>query len=229
MTCGEKAEPPMRYCRNGGARVVPSDRFCGSCGSRIAPVTPEDPQVIPEPVAAARGAEARSSGRFLVLTGVMGIALVLLVGGGALAFAGLGFGFGPFAPAAPPDPAFDPLLKTLRSRTDVPVMLPAELPKELKNVAIDQDVKGDGYRILFLTGPPDGATAPYVRVYTNATLTVISEYQTEPNKLFQAASAEDVRLPDGTEAQLRYMVPEGGGGQLRTILGGHVRRGRIHL
>ena len=88
-------------------------------------------------------------------------------------------------------------------------MLPAELSKELKNVAIDQDVKGDKYSILFLTGPPDDATEPYIRVYTKATLSAVQEYQTEPNKLFQAASTEDVRLPDGTQGQLRYMIPEG--------------------
>ena len=76
-----------------------------------------------------------------------------------MAFLGLGLGS-----ASPPDPAFDPLLKTLSNRTDAPIMLPAELPKELQNVAIDQDVQGDKYTIRFLSGPPDDITEPYIRV-----------------------------------------------------------------
>ena len=35
------------------------------------------------------------------------------------------------------------------------------------------------------------------------------EYHTEPNKRFQVASTEDVRLLDGTQAQLRYVIPVG--------------------
>jgi hypothetical protein len=200
MTHRGEEKLPQRYCRNCGARVGPSYRFCGVCGNRIAPLSPEDPQVIPEPVAAAQGPEARGRRSPLIFVGV--VVIVLLAVGGALAFLGLGIGSTP-----PPDPAFDPLLKTLSNRTSAPIMLPAELPKELKNVAIDQDVEGDRYQILFLTGPPDSVTAPYIRVSTHATLSAEPEYDPERNSQFQVKTSEDVPLPDGTEAQLRYMVP----------------------
>jgi hypothetical protein len=68
-------------------------------------------------------------------------------------------------------------------------------------------VRGDKYQILFLSGPPDDVTAPYIRGSTPATLSAVSEYDPDRNSLFQAKTSEDVPLPDGTEAQLRYMVP----------------------
>src|SRR5215208_5098203 len=111
MTHGGEAGPSRRYCGNCGAKVTPGDRFCGACGTRIAPITPEDPQVILQPVAAVQGADARSGRRSLVLVAVVGIVLALLVGGGLLAF-------GSVFTDAPPDPAFGPLLKPLRGRTD---------------------------------------------------------------------------------------------------------------
>src|SRR5829696_9115790 len=98
MASREEAGTPQRYCRNCGAQARPGSRFCGVCGNRIAPVTPEDPQVIPEPVVAAQGAATRRRRRPLALVSVAGIVLVLLVGGGALAFAGLGLRFGSVSP-----------------------------------------------------------------------------------------------------------------------------------
>jgi hypothetical protein len=43
------------------------------------------------------------------------------------------------------DPAFDSLLSTLRQKTSAPIMLPAELPDELENVAVDADRGGEEY------------------------------------------------------------------------------------
>jgi hypothetical protein len=42
----------------------------------------------------------------------------------------------------PPDPAFDPLLKAMRNRSDAPIVLPTELSKKLKNAAVGRDVRG---------------------------------------------------------------------------------------
>jgi hypothetical protein len=76
------------YCGQCGSPVQSGDRFCGSCGATVVPVTPEDPQVIPEPVAA-QATPTRSNRTFLI-TGAVGILLVLLVGGGAIALVGSG-------------------------------------------------------------------------------------------------------------------------------------------
>ena len=209
MTYRGKARPPPRYCGNCGAQVGQGDRFCGVCGNRIAPVTPEDPQVIPEPVVAAQGAATRGRRRSLALVSAVGIVLVLLVGGGALAFVGLGLGFGSVSPDAPPDPAFALPLQALRNQTEAPIMLPAELPDELKNVAVDEDLEGDRYGILFKDTPPDELVEPFVRATTVATLTAVPQSESEPNDLFKVTSTESVQLPDGTEAQLRHMEPVG--------------------
>ena len=81
------------------------------------------------------------------------------------------------------------------------------LPAELKNVAIDEDLEGDRYGILFKDTPPDELVEPFVRYNTVAILIAVPESETEPNELFQATYTEIVELPDGTEAQLRYMEP----------------------
>lgn len=55
---------------------------------------------------------------------------------------------------APPDPAFDKLLPELERRAEnVNLMLPAELPSVLKNVAVNRDLEGDGYGIAFFREP----------------------------------------------------------------------------
>lgn len=76
---------------------------------------------------------------------------MLLVGGGVLAF----FGFGLGSANVPPDPAFDRYLPTLKNRTDAPIMLPAELPEELRYFEIDGNHKGDSYSMTFLSNPPN--------------------------------------------------------------------------
>src|SRR5215207_1338116 len=86
----------------------------------------------------------------------------------------------------PPDPAFDPLLPTLREMTTALIMLPATLPPKLKSVAIGNDLdnqdsadttSGDKYTILFLNPdaypPPDltQIVQPYAHYKVLGTLT----------------------------------------------------------
>ncbi len=161
--------------------------------------------MIPEPDVPAQGAPLRNNRRPLFLVGLLGVLLVLVVGGGAIAL----IGFDSVSPDAPPDPAFDLPLQALEPQTEAPIMLPAELPDELKNVAIDEDLEGDSYGILFKSTPPEDLVEPFVRYNTVATLTTVPESESEPNRLFEPTSTESVRLPDGTEARLRHMVPVG--------------------
>lgn len=111
------------------------------------------------------------------------------------------------SPDAPPDPAFDKILPTLVQRTRVSIMLPAELPDRLKNVAVDKDFKGNGYSILFLREPPNAVEEGYVRAKVLGTLRVLPEDESRSSEYFEAAEVETVVLPDGTEATLRYMEP----------------------
>ncbi len=80
------------YCGQCGNPVQPGDKFCGVCGAAVLAPPPQAEQVIPRPVAAAQGSAARSSGRPLLLAGILGALAVLLVGGGALALVGSGLG-----------------------------------------------------------------------------------------------------------------------------------------
>lgn len=191
-----------------------------------------------------------------LIAGVVGVLLLLLVGGGALAFAGWGSGTGllggadpepaplsdtqeatsslpeptqeqtrsqepaestetaSVSPNAPPDPAFDELLPTLEQRTDIPIMLPADLPGELENVAIREsrsgDTSADEYDILFLAEPPDGILEEYVGANDAGTLTASSNPQRSGSEFYDIVSVEELELPDGTDATLRYMEPDGG-------------------
>lgn len=117
------------------------------------------------------------------------------------------------APDASPDPAFDQLLPILKLKTSIPIVLPAELPEELKNVAIDGNrdaspQSGDGYGIVFLSRP---ATNVHGEQWNNsealATLEVFPQSQPKFNQDYDATSVETVELPDGTEAKLRRMEP----------------------
>ena len=111
---------------------------------------------------------------------------------------------------SPADPAFDPLLTTLRQRTSAPIMLPADLPEELKNVAIDADQDGDRYGILSLYEPTGNIVESYVHANDVGTLTAAPEPPDTASEYFEATSEETVALPDGTEATLRYMEPKEG-------------------
>ncbi len=111
------------------------------------------------------------------------------------------------SPDAPPDPTFDPLLPALKGQTDAPIMLPAELPNELENVAIDADVEGDAYELVFLNTPPDDLVGTWPNYKTIGSLQAVPASEYEPDQRFEVASTEDVELQDGTEATLRYMQP----------------------
>lgn len=145
----------------------------------------------------------------IVGVAVGAVLILLLAGAGVLALRA----FGPFgvddvlrSAERSPDPAFDPLLPTLRERTTAPIMLPAELPEELKNVAVDADLSGDSYGILFLHRPTGNTVERYIHANDAGTLTASPEPQ-ETSEYFEATSEETVELPDGTEAKLRYMEP----------------------
>ena len=71
-------------CQQCGNSVQVADRFCGVCGARVASVTPEDPQVIPEPVAVSQ-VPSRGNGRTLLLAVTVGLVALLIVGGSAVA------------------------------------------------------------------------------------------------------------------------------------------------
>jgi hypothetical protein len=111
---------------------------------------------------------------------------------------------------SPADPAFDPLLPTLRQKTSAPIMLPVELPEELKNVAVDADRGGDEYGILFLYEPSGNVVESYVHANDAGTIVAAPEPPYAPSEVFEATKEEAVELPDGTEANLRYMEPKEG-------------------
>jgi hypothetical protein len=109
MSHGAGTGPSPRYCRNCGAPIRQGSRFCGACGNKIAPVTPEHPQVIPEPVVVSQGTATGNKGRMLLVIGAVGTLLLLMVGG-AVALGGLGPGtdlLGRSDPELAPKPASD--------------------------------------------------------------------------------------------------------------------------
>ncbi len=108
------------------------------------------------------------------------------------------------------DPTFDPLLPTLRQTTTAPIMLPADLPEELGNVAVDADRGGDGYGVLSLYRPTGNVVESYVHANDVGTLAAAPEPPYEASEVFEATKEEAVDLPDGTEATLRYMEPKEG-------------------
>jgi hypothetical protein len=171
---------------------------------------------------------------------MVGALLVLsLLGVGAIALGGLDTGAGPsggtqgdpastgtsdasggspeqltasgVAPGDSPDPAFDHLLSTIEGSTDAPIMLPAELPDEMDLPAIDGYYSGEGYGIVFPYGP-SATTAEPSNAETLGTLSVYPEDEDVANEFFGAERIEEVVLPDGTEATLRYLVPAGRSG-----------------
>lgn len=193
-----------KFCASCGRPVEEDDKFCGSCGAAVLPPAPQAEQVVSGEVAASmvEGSVARSRGKGFLLVSVV---LVLLMGGGALAYLGTGFG----SASAPPDPAFDLPLQALDNLTDAPVMLPAELPSEFKNVGVGGNLEGESYGVVFLANPPDDLVGTWPRSEIVGTLQAVPEAEYEPDPSRKAASTEAVRLPDGTEAQLRYMEPVG--------------------
>lgn len=106
-----------------------------------------------------------------------------------------------------PASAFAPLLGELQSRTDVPIMLPAELPEKLQNVAISEYSANDSYEVGFLTEASNSIVTSWGRPDSYGTLRAISIEEAVSNEFFEAESVEDVELPDGIVATLRLMNP----------------------
>ena len=94
--------------------------------------------------------------------------------------------------------------------TNVPIMLPAKLPDELDKPAIDRygSENHEEYLIVFPFGPTETVTS-----VSNAemlgTLRAYPKEEDVANEFFDAEKIEKTKLPDGTEATLRYMVPAG--------------------
>ena len=184
--------------------------------------------------------EDRRRNRKLINGAMVGVLLfLLLMGAGAVALANLGSGTGLLGgaekgaappgtsdaskgssgsyalsgvkPDAPPDPAFEHLLPTLQGMTDASIMLPARLPVEMDLPAIDGYYSGEEYGIVFPYGPTE--TIPEVsNAETLGTLRAYPEEEDVANGFFDAEGIEEVVLPDGTEATLRYVVPSGRSG-----------------
>lgn len=111
------------------------------------------------------------------------------------------------SPDSPPNSAFDPLMAELRSRTDVPIMLPAELPEKLQNVAVDESASGGGYGVGFFVEPQDDVVESWSRTVGYGTMRTTPVDEAVSNEYFEAESVEEVELPDGTIANLRLLSP----------------------
>ncbi|QIN82782.1 hypothetical protein GBA63_09065 [Rubrobacter tropicus] len=227
------------YCGQCGNAVEPGDRFCGTCGAAVATGASDDTQVIPRSVAAAQGvAHTNRRGRRRWVN-MAAVSLILLLGIGAITALAIGggpefLGMSDQQPAddrevdlpkgdksvagqravsadSPPDPAFEHLLPSIEGTTDAPVMLSAELPDDMDLPAIDGYYSGDGYGIVFPYGPSETTTMAS-NADTLGTLTVYPEDEDVANEYFDAERIDEVALPDGTKATLRYMVPAGRAG-----------------
>lgn len=199
------------YCQQCGNALSPGGKFCGVCGARVAPVTPEDPQVVPRPAAAAQTAPTYSNRRLLI-AGLVSLILLLLVGGGTLALI-MNRSADPEVASLSPHPAFDLLLPTLREMTNAPIMLPAELPDDMDIAAIDGYLTDDEqkYGIVFTYGPTEVVAEP-PNAQILGTLSAYPGDDDVANQNFDAEEVEDVELSDGTRATLRRMVPAGRAG-----------------
>ena len=121
------------------------------------------------------------------------------------------------SPETSPDPAFARLLPTLRTMTTAPIMLPAELPSQLKNVAIAKDPNGtaryttseDTYTILFRSQPPEDIVQPDVHALRRGTLTASREPMSPDLPQITETPRGTVELPDGTEATLTLQEAPG--------------------
>lgn len=111
------------------------------------------------------------------------------------------------SPDSPADSAFDPLMAELQSRTDVQIMLPAELPEKLQNVAVDESTSGDRYGVGFFVEPQDSVVEYWSKASSYGILQTTPVDEAASNEYFEAESVEEVELPDGTIATLRLLSP----------------------
>jgi hypothetical protein len=103
--------------------------------------------------------------------------------------------------------------------TTAPIILPAELPTQLKNVAIGEGVgtspygtSGNRYTILFLTQPPRGIVQPYVHAQTRGTFIASPQPRSIPPGVTTTPRGT-VTILDGVEATLQ--IEEGPQGSNR--------------
>ena len=229
-------DPSSATCQHCGNSVQPGDKFCGSCGAVNLPPPPQAERVVPEPHPRAQGTSYAPRRRKRFWINAAAISLLLLVSVGAVSAFALNGGLGllgssdpqpagdrgnepapkeeaenpevaSVSPDAPPAPAFDLLLPALKNLTTAPIMLPAELENEFDNVGIEAGLEGDRYELTFLTTPPEELVGTWGNYETIGSLEAIPASEFEPDQRFEATSTEDVKLPDGTEAKLRYMEP----------------------
>ena len=132
------------------------------------------------------------------------------------------------SPDTAPAPAFDELLPVLQATTTAPIMLPAELPEELQNVAVDADLSGEEYGILFLGEPTGEVVETFVHANSVGTFTASPQPNNANSEFFEATSTRTVELPDGTEATLRYMEPTMEGGNQGPFWEGRFERDGYH-
>jgi hypothetical protein len=112
------------------------------------------------------------------------------------------------SPDSPPDPTFDKLLPELERRTEnVNLLLPAELPSTLDNVAIDPNLQGNRYGIAFFREPQENVLKSGGRAEIYGTLRAAPVEEEVSNEYFEATSVETFEMPDGAEATLRRMEP----------------------
>lgn len=116
------------------------------------------------------------------------------------------------APDVLPDPVFDEILPYLRRATDAPIILPADWPEELEDVAIHNvtEPTREGYDILILAGPAEGVVEDYMGAKNAGYLTSSPEPPEDHSKYAQVGYRETVLLPDGTEAELSFLEPHTG-------------------
>ena len=95
------------YCEQCGSLAEAGDRFCGVCGAGITPnaqdaTTREIPTRVQPPRSGTEDqVTSTRNNRAFLIAGVLGVVLLLLVGGGALAFIGLGSATGLLGGADP--------------------------------------------------------------------------------------------------------------------------------
>ncbi len=122
-----------------------------------------------------------------------------------------------------PDPAFDPILPTLRRMTTAPIMLPTSLPEEIKSVGIEEKAseadpyatEGDKYSIvlLYADSAPGQIIKPYVHYMAAGRITAWPTSASEPdptNSLGTPYRLGNITLPDGTVAELERLEPPQG-------------------
>lgn len=153
-----------RYCEQCGSLAEAGDRFCGVCGAGITPNAPDaTTREIPTQVQPPQdGTEAevtptRNNRAFLV-AGVVGAVLLLLVGGGALAFVGLGSATGLLGGT---DPKPVPPPNTRETTTPLPEPIREQTRSSI--TSLPESTRGQTRSSIESTEPqiaPPGSTDP---------------------------------------------------------------------